>query len=1131
VTAVIDPKGQRSETIYNQLDQVVRAFSRPVKANGVRYQTDSFYDANDNLVRTLTLNLDENGKPYAHGVIDDRAEFDILHNLVATEQDKTRDDGTGGGRVRTEYFYDAHTNLIAVKKPKPVLEPNRAATISTTLRDERELPYKVTLGDNDTDPFNKPPANAVVATWNYDENGNLLEAVDTIKQVQRKQASTRFPGSAPGDVTQMAYDGFDRRIQMTDGEGNLDQVQYDLASNPTRTRRVGPADHTSTAPVRALHQTDTVFDEMNRVVKTDRLHVDEGGLFVGDGKSTTTFEYDTENKLVKVTDDRGLTTTTVWDTADRESKVIGELGNEVETRYDRNGNVTTTIQRDKSSDFSSPVDTYISAFAYDGLDRLVRSVDPAMDIVETFYDSRSNAVRTSDGVRGSGNTGNIVLYRYDALDRLVETERKLTTTGRGDGAALGSIVTKSQYDDDSLLVSDTDHNNNTTSYRYDSVGRMVELVYADNSKRRTTYNTDNQVTSWTDPNGTTCRMTYDGMSRLTRRDVTRGTGVLATTKELFHYDGASRTTLVENDDIFSSNLMSCRFAWDSLDSRTLDQQGTHAVRSTYDGMANRVTCSYPGDFASSGRRTLTSAYDKLNRLQSISDAAGRIVTNHYKGPGRLEQREYGATTSPVSKLDCGYDAMPRLVDMVHETGSKQLIAGFQYGYDREHNRLFEKRTHQSNRGDVYAYDSIYRAADNKQNVDLTAVSAGQEIKPENFSSGDRLQYSYDGVGNRTQVVSTVATVATTTTYTLGAANLYASIKVGNQAARNFQYDNNWSMKADGRHEYSYDFKNRIVEVRDQTTKAVRVRYSYDAVDRRAMKVVNPTSQTPSATVYVFDGDQVVEERDRNDALLRQHVWGNGTDELCQQKVGSQTSKTFYAHENSIGSITALVDGTGKIVERYSYDPFGNTSVALDGKTGNEYRFHSARFDPETGLYCMRARYYQPSLGRFVQRDPIGIWTDIPHVGNGFTFVRNDPINHIDPTGQDVWVAENWWGHMNINVGDPKGKYNSFSFGLDFRFQYDGPFTLKYGPTGNVGYDTRKNLKIDMTRYYRTDKYTDSIIEQYLFNLRGQPNTYWASWTCRQWSRDQYEQISEWLDWRQRRPRSSPRPWRPKVHLF
>ena len=362
--------------------------------------------------------------------------------------------------------------------------------------------------------------------------------------------------------------------------------------------------------------------------------------------------------------------------------------------------------------------------------------------------------------------------------------------------------------------------------------------------------------------------------------------------------------------------------------------------------------------------------------------------------------------------------MPRLIEMLHETGSKQQIAGFQYGYDKEHHRLFEKRLHQTNKGDVYAYDSIYRVQDNKQNVDLTSVAAGQEIKPETFSSSDRLQYTYDGVGNRKQVTATVANVSTTTAYTLGVANQYAQIKTGNQAAQNLKYDNNWNLISDGRREYSYDLHNRIVEVRDQLTKSVIVRYSYDAPGRRAMKVVDPNGSTPKTTIYVFDGHQVIEERDDKDAVTRQHVWGNGVDELCQQKIGTQSSQAFYAHENSIGSIAALVDGTGKVVERYDYDPFGNTTLTLDGKTGNEYRFHAARSDPETGLYYMRARYYSPEMGRFQQRDPIGGWLDSVNLGNAYSLGGSDTVNARDPLGLASWAGF-FQGSLDVlrGVGD------------------------------------------------------------------------------------------------------------------
>ncbi|MFQ5505922.1 MAG: DUF6531 domain-containing protein, partial [Planctomycetota bacterium] len=219
ITGITDPKGQRTDFVVNQLNQLVRTLSRPVKAAGFRYRVDRFYDANDNLVKTETQNLDEKGNAYAHNPIVKTRDYDILHNLVAVSDDKTRNDGTLAGQVTTEFFYDAHLNRTAVKYPKPL--GTRVATIVTTQYDERELPYKVITGDNDTNPYNSPPATAVIATTNYDPNRNLLETIDTLPQTKRSQVKTKFPGSAPGDVTLFEYDGFDRLTKTTDGEANL----------------------------------------------------------------------------------------------------------------------------------------------------------------------------------------------------------------------------------------------------------------------------------------------------------------------------------------------------------------------------------------------------------------------------------------------------------------------------------------------------------------------------------------------------------------------------------------------------------------------------------------------------------------------------------------------------------------------------------------------------------------------------------------------------------------------------------------------------------------------------------------------------------------------------------------------
>ena len=114
--------------------------------------------------------------------------------------------------------------------------------------------------------------------------------------------------------------------------------------------------------------------------------------------------------------------------------------------------------------------------------------------------------------------------------------------------------------------------------------------------------------------------------------------------------------------------------------------------------------------------------------------------------------------------------------------------------------------------------------------------------------------------------------------------------------------------------------------------------------------------------------------------------------------GAETGRYWY-HFDALGSVVALsqyntTDGYASIVERYAYSAFGETTVTLDGGTGNPYRFTARRQDPETALYYYRARIYSPALGRFLQPDPIGYGDGM----NMYAYVGNKPLGYVDPMG-------------------------------------------------------------------------------------------------------------------------------------
>jgi RHS repeat-associated protein len=158
------------------------------------------------------------------------------------------------------------------------------------------------------------------------------------------------------------------------------------------------------------------------------------------------------------------------------------------------------------------------------------------------------------------------------------------------------------------------------------------------------------------------------------------------------------------------------------------------------------------------------------------------------------------------------------------------------------------------------------------------------------------------------------------------------------------------------------------------------------------------------TNYYYSGNHVIEERDGSDNVLNQYIYGNGIDEILRMDKYNGTSSTpYYFHTNGIGSVTAITDANGDLVERISYDTFGMPTftdaageVVSKSTISNTLLFHGRRYDAETNLYYFRARYYDPIMGRFLQTDPMG-YADSMNLYQGFNM---NPINFVDPFGNE-----------------------------------------------------------------------------------------------------------------------------------
>jgi RHS repeat-associated protein len=265
---------------------------------------------------------------------------------------------------------------------------------------------------------------------------------------------------------------------------------------------------------------------------------------------------------------------------------------------------------------------------------------------------------------------------------------------------------------------------------------------------------------------------------------------------------------------------------------------------------------------------------------------------------------------------------------------------------------------------VYDYDELYQLTKVDYN-DARGVTS----------------YSYDALGNRIDVNEN----GDVTSYTTNSLNQYTSV-----GGVTYSYDDNGNLTNDGFYKYYYDCENRLTDVNYAGNNERVAEYKYDWLGRRVRKLIYDGGQVSETIRYWYDGDQVIAEYDGEGTLLRKFIYGAGIDEPVEMYVPG--SGWYYYHYDGLGSVVALSDSSGNIVEECSYDVFGEPSC-ISG-VGNPYKFTGRRYDAETGLYYYRERMYSPVLGRFLQPDPIGYEASL----NLYAYCANNPINWIDPWG-------------------------------------------------------------------------------------------------------------------------------------
>lgn len=742
--------------------------------------------------------------------------------------------------------------------------------------------------------------------------------------------------------------------------------------------------------------------ETNRVIKTEKVNGEARDTTQGD---KTFYGIDNFGAIRAITYPDGSTTKEVYE--NNTSSVIDAGGNTFVSEFDVRGRIIKEQRLDPM--LLNPQTLY----TYEGENPFKTSMTQEGKTTLYTYDERHNllSVTYSDGKiesstyndRGNQisytNTDGVTTeYAYNALGARIRVSD-----------TLGGI-TQYVYDDVGNIITIIDPEERITQFEYDKLSRRIAFIENDKTATHLYYDNAGRLSTICDPQGNMTRYAYDSEGFLSR--------MLNPADQIrtFSHERGRLTAITREDG--------------------------QTYRFGYDKKGRKVSQSI-------GDKTTLYTYDTLGNLLSVKEASGSSEAIEYVYDSRaniiLERQGDKSITSAYSlegqKRFIGYEGMHFNL-MRNESGVlERIVQGAQYVYHLEFNpQGIQTALSYPNRIETKsAFDPLGR---------LTKRTMGET---------PLFQYTYDKSSRIISKNTAPITYDAGCRVTRAGDESYTYDENGNLLKENTVIDPlTGALLQQGETRFSYDMMGRLIEKNSSTTRTtyeydiegyligyvrrsnnavrtelaeVQLRFTYDPLGRRLTKsfVVSQSNHEIIEQYhhrYLYAGDNIVaiydndtdellatllHEEDAVDSPLSIHIHPKDALSTEEQRHFDTLSedeqflfnqsriKRYYYHRDHQNSIIALSDENAQIVEYYEYDIYGTITKSehTDGiQTLNPYRYTGREYDTDD-LYYYRARYYDPTIGRFITPDPIGF---LGGDTNFYRYVGNDPVNFIDDSG-------------------------------------------------------------------------------------------------------------------------------------